>query len=159
MSAVDTSARRITMRVEYSLETAATPEVVLGAMTDFTDHRLKVWKGTLDPKKYEVRELGDTWAVVKEGSPGKQVWVLLRYDWSVPGTLRWVLLDSGYAKRGTGEIRVSPGDHGGSRLDVVIHHTGPKGVVGAVVLLFQGLLGPVVFPRLWRTRLDRLAEA
>ena len=147
------------MLVEYSLETAATPEVVLGAMTDFTEHRLEVWNGTLDPKKYEVRQLGDTWAVVKEGSPGKKVWVVLRYDWSRPGIITWELLNSGYAKRGTGVIRVSPGENGGSRLDVVIHHTGPKGVGGAVILLFQGLLGPIVFPRLWRKRLDRLVAA
>ncbi len=68
-----------------------------------------MWKRTLDPKKYEVRELGDTWAV-----------------------------------------------GGGSRVDVEIDHTSARGLRGTAVLLMQRLVGPVMFPRLWRSALDRL---
>jgi len=41
---------------------------VLRALTDFTERRPQIWSRTLDPRTYEVRELGDTWAVAKEGT-------------------------------------------------------------------------------------------
>ena len=56
--------------MHFELTTKASPEQVLEAMTDFTERRLEIWKKTLDPKVYEVRKLGDTWAVAREGSPG-----------------------------------------------------------------------------------------
>lgn len=80
------------MYFRYSLETDATPEQVFRAFTDFSDRRLDVWRKTLDPKKYELREHGDTWAVVKEGSAGTKMWVLLRYEWQEPGTIHWSVL-------------------------------------------------------------------
>jgi hypothetical protein len=54
--------------MRFDLDTKASPEQVLEAMTDFTDRRTRIWK-TLDPQVYEVRERGDTWAVAREGSP------------------------------------------------------------------------------------------
>ena len=65
---------------------------VLAAFTDFGERRLDVWQQTLDPAKYEVRERGENWAVVREGSPGVRIWVLLRYEWHPPGTIRCRLL-------------------------------------------------------------------
>ena len=54
--------------MRFDLDTKASPEQVLEAMTEFTDRRTRIWK-TLDPEVYEVREQGDTWAVAREGSP------------------------------------------------------------------------------------------
>ena len=115
------------MRFRFGLDTAATPDQVFRAFTDFSARRLEVWSRSLDPAKYEVRGLGDTWAVVREGSGGTKIWVLLRYEWE-PGVVRWSLLDSDHCGAGRGEVRIGPRDGGGSRVDVLIHHTHPRGV-------------------------------
>ena len=145
------------MRFHYSLMTKASPEQVFAAFTDVSDHRLEVWSRTLDPAKYEVRESGPNWAVVREGSRGTRIWVLLRYEWESPGTIRWTLLDSDHCSGGRGEVLVSPRDDGGSHVDAVIDHSSPRGVRGAAILLVQRLVGPVAFPRMWRAALDGLA--
>jgi hypothetical protein len=144
------------MLFRFGLETAATPDQVFRAFTDFSPRRLEVWGKTLDPGKYELRELGDTWALVREGSGGTKTWVLLRYDWE-PGVIRWSLVDSDHCGAGRGEVRISPRDGVGSRVDVLVHHTDPRGVRGTAILLLQRILGPVLFPRMWRSALDRLA--
>lgn len=145
------------MLFRFHLETAATPAQVFDAFTDFTDRRLDVWRRTLDPAKYEVRERGTTWAVVREGSAGTRIWVLLRYDWQAPGTVRWTLLDSDHCDEGRGEVRITPRPGGGSRVDVLIDHRRPRGLRGRAILLAQRLLGPVAFARTWRSALDRVA--
>ena len=145
------------MLVRYSLDTKAAPAQVFEAFTDVSDHRLEVWSRTLDPAKYEVRERGDGWAVVREGSAGTRIWVLLRYEWEPPGTVRWTLLDSDHCTGGRGEVLISPRGDGGSHVDALIDHHHPRGVRGAAILLAQRLVGPIAFPRLWRSTLDRLA--
>ena len=122
-----------------------------------SSRRQAVWKRTLDPKKYEVREVGDTWAVAKEGSAGTNIWVVLRYDWKEPGMVHWSLEDSNCCDGGSGDITITPGVGGGSRVDVEIDHTSARGLRGTAVMLMQRLVGPVMFPRLWRSALDRLA--
>jgi uncharacterized protein YndB with AHSA1/START domain len=144
------------MLFRFTLETAAAPDQVFRAFTDFSPRRLEVWSKSLDPGKYEVRELGDTWALVREGSGGTKIWVLLRYEWE-PGVVRWSLVDSDHCRAGRGEVRIRPRDGGGSRVDVLIHHTDPRGVRGTLILLLQRLLGPLLFPRIWRSALDGLA--
>ena len=144
------------MLFRFTLDTKAAPDEVFRAFTDFSDRRLTVWKRTLDPKKYELRELGDTWAVAKEGSAGTSVWVVLRYDWKEPGRVHWSLVDSNFCDGGTGDITITPGVDGGSRVAVEIDHTSARGLRGTAVLLMQRLVGPVMFPRLWRSALDRL---
>ena len=84
----------------YSFHTRATQEQAFEAFTDFSDRRLEIWKGTLDPKKYELREQGDSWAVAREGSGGMNVWVELRYEWEAPAVIRWALVDSNHCDRG-----------------------------------------------------------
>lgn len=147
------------MRFRCSLTTKATPEQAFTAFTDFGQRRLDVWQKTLDPAKYEVRERGANWAVVREGSAGVRIWVLLRYEWQPPGTIRWTLLDSDHCEAGRGEVTISPGPDGGSRVDAEIDHRRPRGLRGRAILLTQRLIGPVVFPRMWRAALDRVAAA
>ena len=94
--------------------------------------------------------------MVREGSGGTKIWVLLRYDWE-PGVVRWSLVDSDHCGAGRGEVRISPREGAGSRVDVLIHHSRPRGLRGTAILLVQRVLGPVLFPRLWRSALDRFA--
>ena len=145
------------MLFRYGLETRAAPEQVFTAFTDFSDRRLEVWRKTLDPATYQLRDSGEDWAVVREGSAGTRIWVLLRYEWEEPGTIRWTLLDSDHCAGGRGEVLISPHDGGGSRLDAAIDHHHPRGARGRAILLAQRLVGPVAFPRLWRSTLDRLS--
>ena len=143
------------MRFRFHLETTATPDQVFRAFTDFSDRRLAVWSKSLDPRKYEVRERGDTSAVARDGTAGTGTWVLLRYDWD-PGVVRWSLLDSDHCGAGRGEVRISPRNGAGSRVDVLIDHSEPRGMRGRAILLLQRVLGPVLFPRIWKSALDRL---
>jgi hypothetical protein len=146
------------MYFRFRLETKATPEQAFRAFTDFSDRRLTVWKKTLDPKKYELREHGDNWAVVKEGSGGTRIWVLLRYEWQAPGTVHWSVLDSDHCDSGTGDISISPRPDGGSTVNVVINHSDPRGLRGHAILLMQRILGPIAFPRMWKSALDGVAS-
>jgi hypothetical protein len=143
----------------FHLETRATPAQALAAFVDFSDERLTTWRRSLDPAKYELREHGDSWAVAKEGSAGTKVWVLLRYEWSDPRHIHWDLLDSDHCDAGTGDIDIHGLPGGGSRLECSIDHGEPRGTRGRAILLGQRLVGPVAFPRLWRSALDRYADA
>ena len=66
--------------MHFDIKTKASPEQVLRALTDFTDARLQIWNRTLDPKTYELRDSGQTWAVARESTPRSPFWVVVRYD-------------------------------------------------------------------------------
>jgi hypothetical protein len=142
--------------MRFELTTVASPDQVLGAMTDFTDRRLEIWKKTLDPKVYELRELGETWAVAREGSPGVPYWVVVRYDWADRAVIRWTEVETNHGDPGAGSMRIEPRGEGGSRVHVewathpvrlrdkipiyLIHHTMNRAIA-----------------RMWRKALDRYA--
>jgi Polyketide cyclase / dehydrase and lipid transport len=144
--------------MKFDLVTLASPAQVLEAMTDFTDRRLEIWKKTLDPKVYEVREQGDTWAVAKEGSPRSPYWVVVRYDWSDPRLIRWTELETNHGDPGEGFIRITPHGAGGSRLHVEwgAHPVRLRDKV-ALFVLHHTMNG--VIARMWRKELDRFALA
>ena len=75
--------------MRFDVTTEASPGQVLQALTDFTERRPRIWHRTLDPKTYELRELGATWAVARESTAGSPFWVVERYDWSDPSVVRW----------------------------------------------------------------------
>jgi hypothetical protein len=66
-------------------------------------------------------------------------------------------VDSNHCDGGSGEVVISAREGGGSRVDVMIDHDHPRGMKGTAILLVPRLVGPVAFPRLWRSALDRLA--
>jgi hypothetical protein len=88
------------------------------AFTDFSERRLQIWDRTLDPKTYEVRDQGETWAVVRESSPRSPFWVVVRYDWSESdrSVIRSTVVESSYGGGGEGVVRISPGPGTGSRV-------------------------------------------
>jgi hypothetical protein len=102
--------------MRFDVVTKASPELVRRAFTDFTDRRPQIWNRTLDPKKYELREQGDTWADARESSPASPFWVVARYDWSEPAVIRWTVLESSFGGSGEGFVRIASGGNGGSRL-------------------------------------------
>ena len=141
--------------MRFELDTVASTEQVLAALTDFTERRLKVWSRTLDPKRYELRELGDTWAVAREASPRSPFWVVARYDWSNPRAVRWTVVESSYGGGGEGVVAITPMGTGGSHLEVRWSNTGPR----QRPLLWVLHHGPMarLIGRMWRQALDRYA--
>ncbi|MBT8217853.1 MAG: SRPBCC family protein [Acidimicrobiia bacterium] len=147
------------MHFHFSLDTKATPDQVLAAFTDFTERRTEVWKGSLDPEKYEVREVGDTWAVVREGSAHPSVWAVERYDWSEPGTVKWAAEESNFCEPGSGlELVISANDDGGSHIEGEWHRE-PTGLKGDLLVAMGRIVGPKLIPKMWREALDKYADA
>jgi hypothetical protein len=142
--------------MRFELTTKASPAQVMEAMTNFTERRLEIWKKTLDPKVYEVRKLGDTWAVAREGSPRVPFWVVVHYDWSDPRLIRWTEVESNHGDAGAGSMRIGPGDHAGSRVHVewTTHPVRTRDKV-AMFLLHHTMNRAIA--RIWRKALDRYA--
>jgi hypothetical protein len=118
-------------RVHVVEETTARPERVLEAARDFSERRADLWPD-VHAEHLEIHDEGDTWAEVTEGNPWPigLVWERLRYDWSEPGAVRGVVIDSNIFKPGsTWEISASPTDEGGSLVQIVAvrHLRGWKG--------------------------------
>jgi hypothetical protein len=141
--------------VRFDVTTYASPEQVLRALTDFTDRRPQIWNRTLDPRTYEVRGLGDTWAVARESTPGSPFWVVARYDWSDPAVVRWTVEESSYGGHGTGSVQIAPTVDGGSRLHVEWDYT-EVGRTRDKLLLFLIQRSPMrrMISRMWVTALD-----
>jgi hypothetical protein len=112
-------------KVEMDLETAVAPQRVREALLDFTERRPEIWPG-IAPSLYEVYEVGETTATVKEGSkmPGMTVWAVEQYDWSRPDMIMWTVRDSNFCTPGSYvSAAISPGRSGGSRIHLVWNRT------------------------------------
>lgn len=98
------------LEISVTAETAASPDCVLAlAGTDFSEHRAKIWPN-VTTRRLEVHERGATYAVVTEGATGiaRFAWERSRYDWSVPGTVTQIVLDSNVLASGSSWDRVAP---------------------------------------------------
>ncbi len=145
------------MHFHFSFDTKASPDQVLAAFTDFTERRTDIWKGSLDPEKYEVREVGDTWAVVREGSVKPSIWAVERYDWSEPGTIKIAAEESNFCEPGSGvEISIT-GTEAGSHVEGEWHRA-PTGLKGDLLVAVGRIIGPKMLPKAWSQALDRYAE-
>ncbi len=134
--------------MRFALTTQASPDQVLRALTDFTDRRVEIWSRTLDPKTYELRDLGDTWAVARESTPGSPFWIVARYDWSDPTLVRWTDVENSYGGHGSGSARIERSNNDPNRTrDKVM-----------LFLLHRGPLNHLV-ARFWRSALDRYARS
>jgi hypothetical protein len=118
--------------------TAVSPERVLEAARDFSERRSELWPD-VHPKYLEVHQAGDDFAEVTEGNPSPigPFWERCRYDWSRPGSIKGVVIDSNIFKPGsTWELTATTADE---RTRVVVtmvrHFKGFKGrLVGAIMI-------------------------
>lgn len=143
--------------MRFVVETVATPDQVLCALTDFSARRLQTWDRTLDPRTYELREQGPTWAVARESTAGSPFWVVARYDWSDPVAVRWTVTESSYGGGGTGAVLIEPRAGGGSRLRVAWDYTDARRQRAPLLLLQRLPLGRMI-GRSWAEVLDRYAH-
>lgn len=142
------------MLLRCRFDTAATPNQVHRAYTDFSPRRLEIWRDTLRPESFSLLDEGEGWAIVREGSLA--MGVVLRYEWDDPYVVRWSVLESSFCDRGTGRVEVEPLARG-SHVRIVIEEHGGTGIRGQLILVVKGLLGPVVLARSTKRSLDRLA--
>jgi hypothetical protein len=143
------------MRVHYEFTTTLSPDAVVAALTDFSEHRPEIWPN-LDPERYQVHELGDTRALVTEGNRSPALWARERYDWSVPGRVSWRAEESNFCAPGSGIVAsVSPDGGTGSRVAIDWERT-PSSAIGYLAAFMVKLGKDRVLG--FKAALDRLAE-
>jgi hypothetical protein len=144
------------VRVHTSLVTALEPAEVLASLLDFTPRRTAIWP-RLDPSTFVVHDLGATRAIVTEGNRTPRVRARLRYDWAVPGTVTWTVLDSDFCTAGDA-IRavVRPGPVGGSVVELDWRRR-PTSVRGYLIALLYRVVGPRLLRRGFTDAFDRVA--
>jgi hypothetical protein len=144
-------------RIEFVIRTDAAPEAIRAALLDFSERRPELWPG-LPPDQYEIYEVGDTWAEIREGYRGR-IWVREHYDWSVPGRIVFTAVDSGFAKPGSHVvIDIEPAERGGSRLHVTWERWG-KDLFGKLFIGLMALTGGVAIRHSIEAGLARIAAA
>lgn len=144
--------------MHLDVTTRASPEQVREALTDFSDRRLRTWSRTLDPATYELRALGDTWAVARESTAGSPFWVVCRYDWADPSTITWVVEECSWGGSGTGSVHVDPRPDGGSRVQADWTYAGASRARDKLLLpLISRFPLRLLVARGWKEALDRHA--
>ena len=146
--------------MRFEVTTHASPDQVRQALTDFTDRRLQIWDRTLDPRTYEVRAVGDTWAVARESTAGSPFWVVCRYDWADPTVVRWTVEECSWGGSGTGSVRITPVEGGGSLVHAEWTYTGATRTRDRAMLsLVERFPLRRVVARGWVKALDRYAQS
>jgi hypothetical protein len=143
--------------IEFDIRAGAPPEEVRAALPDFSEKRPELWPG-LPADQYEVYEIGDTWAEIREGYRGR-IWAREHYDWSVPGRVRFDSVDSGFAgPGGYVVVDIEPAEGSGSTLHVTWERRG-KRVFGKLFVSLIGLTRGAPIRRSFEMGLARIAAA
>lgn len=145
------------MDAQFTVEfdTAATPEQVVGALTDFTDNRPNIWKG-LTRSDYQVHSLGPTSADVTEGTV--KFWARESYDWSRPGRVTWTCRDSKFLHPGTTMQVIAAPSGSGSHVTFDFHRNF-RGFRGALLYPGVKLGGRGYFKKYFKSTFDRVATS
>lgn len=123
--------------LRFTIEAPVAPDVVLGALLDFTERRPDLWP-ELDPDVYRVERVEGTTALVREGQRTPRLWALEEYDWSVPGTVTWTARESNFCVPGSFmSARVEAGADGGSRVHCTWSRTGVGGKGKLIVAMMR----------------------
>jgi hypothetical protein len=144
-------------RVEFDFHTQATPDEVIGLLTDFSADRPKRWP-QLSERWYQVYEVGETTADVREGQDKPSLWARELYDWSTPGSVTWTVKESSDLAPGSFvTISATASDNGGSD----VHGTWERSATtfkGRVVMVMMSVIGRRVLTGYLRKVYDELAE-
>src|SRR3954466_9030668 len=147
----------MTAHIEFDFHTRATPEEVVELLTDFSPDRPKRWP-QLSERWYEVYEVGDTTADVREGQDKPSLWARERYEWSTPGTVTWTVVESSDLTPGSFfTIKATAAQDGGSD----VHGTWERGATtfrGRTVLVLMRVAGRRILTNYLRKVYDDLAD-
>ncbi len=142
--------------VVTDVDSAASPERVLAALTDFSPRRFELWPN-VDRNYFKLSALTDTAAEVTEGSPVfGGVWERSRYDWSHPGSVRIEVEDSNAFQPGSYWLyEVTPRPGGGSHVRMEFDRR-PRNLKGRVLSALLALVGKRMYGRQLRETLRRV---
>jgi Polyketide cyclase / dehydrase and lipid transport len=147
-------------KVEMDVETSVEPARVRSALLDFSPRRPEIWPG-ITPSLYEVYQVGETSADIKEGTkqPGATVWAKEHYDWSDPWTVRWTVQESNFCAPGSYvQATITPRPDGGSRVHIEWNRT-PTSFAGRVAtFLIRATKGKPVAAS-FKKAMDKLERA
>jgi hypothetical protein len=145
--------------VVTEVDTTASPERVIDALTDFSPRRLELWPN-IDRKYYKVNTQADQSADVTEGSAAfGGVWERSRYDWSHSGVVHLDVQESNAFQPGSfWEYQVTPGANGGSHVRMELDRR-PRNLKGLVVGALLTLFGKQVFRKSLRDTLKKIESA
>ena len=142
--------------VVTDLDTSASPERVIQALTDFSPRRLELWPA-LDRKFYKVERTDGTNAEVTEGSSAfGGVWEKGRYDWSRPGRVHIDVEESNAFEPGSyWDYVVTPRPGGGSHVHMEFDRK-PRNLRGILVSTALDLFGQKMYSKMLGETLRRL---
>lgn len=124
--------------------TAATPEQVVAAITDFGPGRQQIFPNSADGY-LKVHSQGPGFAEVTEGSSG--IWERLRYDWTDPRRVTMTTVDSNTWGGASGHTyTLTPKADGTTDIDVVVVREG-KNLRGRLTGLLAGSIGKGVITK------------
>jgi hypothetical protein len=128
-------------KFEFDFETTATPEQVVELMTDFSPDRPHRWPAS-SVKAFEVYQLGETEADIREGQDFPKLWATWHYDWSTPGSVTLTITESDAMQAGGFmTLTATPTAEGGSSVHAVWEQTS-KNLTGLVGVTMMRLIGP-----------------
>jgi hypothetical protein len=126
------------LSVHVERETIAPAELVLETWRDPSpERRGEIWSN-VTPKHFTLHGSGDDYLEVTEGTFIAGVfWERCRYEWPEPDRVIAGVLESNVFKPGSRtELRATPRDGGGSRVELIVnreYQPGPKGRIAAAV--------------------------
>jgi hypothetical protein len=145
--------------VTADVDTKASPDQVVHALTDFSAKRFDLWPN-VDRSYFKLGAVGETSAEVTEGSPVfGGVWERGEYNWSEPGTVRIDVKDSNAFQSGSfWTYEITPGANGGSHVHMEFERR-PKNFKGFVVGSLLGLMGHQIYTKQLNETMRRLEAA
>lgn len=126
------------LRVDVERDTTASPEAVLDTLRDPSpERRGEIWSN-VTPKHFVLHDSGRDFLDVTEGTFIVGVfWERNHYEWREPGRVIASVAESNVFKPGsTIELRATPREGGGSRVELIArreYQRGPKGRIAATV--------------------------
>lgn len=120
-------------KLSFDFESTLAPEKIMGAMLDFSDRRPDLWPG-LARKYYEVYDVGETSATIREGSGAPfYVWARELYEWSTPWRVSWTVQESNFSTPGGGVVMTLTPRPGGSNVHIDWERT-PSSLKGKILI-------------------------
>jgi hypothetical protein len=148
------------LNVHVERDTSAPPELVLDTLRDPSpERRGEIWSN-ITPKHFTLHDSGPDFLDVTEGTFIVGVfWERSRYEWTEPGRVVSTVSESNVFKPGSRiELRATPREVGGSRVELVVQREFQPGVKGRIAATVNHLGSRRLFGWYLGTALKALEE-